>query len=242
MLKLLMQDYRSALTQKFEALGLKLVTHDDFDRMDSLLIEQAASDMPGGPNPMFSPKFNRMTPDRCFWLALETENGKLACTVAAKKFDFVDDIESLWQSLRMVYDDDSKPAPADQLIIDTKFPPGLEGTISITGRGWTRSDYRRRGLVRDLVVLARAECLNRWLIDWHLGTTTANHVSGGREASCFAYDPDQNVDRLGFYLKPVGDEKTMHLHLLWMGPDEITRLVKQEITRIGMENGQAAAE
>ena len=233
--------YQALLAEKFAQHNLTLKSYSDFDDMDRLLIEQAGSDMPGGPNPMFSPRFNRMSADRSFWLALETPGGELACTVAAKKFNNVTDIEELWHSLRIVYDDDSKPAPADQFIMDTVFPEGLEGTMSITGRGWTRSDFRRRGLVRDLVVLSRAECLSRWLIDWHLGTTTANHISGGREASCFAYDPDTNVDRLGFYLKPIGEKVTMHLHLLWMSPDQIVNLVSEETARLTEALNIAAA-
>ena len=236
-----MTTYRKALDRKFSSYGLVLKVNHDFDLMDRLLIEQAAADMPDGPTPMFSPKFNKMTADRSFWLGLEAEDGSLVCTVAAKKFDFVENVEDLWSSMRILYDDESKPAPADQLIMDTKFPPGLEGTISTTGRGWTRSDYRRQGLVRDLVVLARAECLYRWLVDWHIGTTTAGHIGGSREVSCFAYDPEKNVDRLGFYLKPVGCEKTLHLHLLWMGAEEIAVLVRQEINRLNAKPGLEAA-
>ncbi|MBT4020741.1 MAG: hypothetical protein HOE62_22515 [Alphaproteobacteria bacterium] len=237
-----LEDYKDVLARKFFANGLTLTVNDDFELMDGLLMEHAAEDFPGGPSPLFSPEFNCMTPDRSFWLGLETEDGQLVTTVAAKKFDFVENVEELWSSLRILYDDDSKPTPADQIIIDTRFPPGLEGTISTTGRGWTRSDYRRRGLVRDLVVLARAECLGRWLIDWHIGTTTAGHIEGGREVSCFAYDPKKNVDRLGIYLKSVGAEKTLHLHMLWMGPDEIAALVKTEVSRLNEEFGQVAAE
>ena len=242
MFKQIFADYQLALEDKFSRNGLVLASYSDFDDMDRLLTEQAGTDMPGGPNPMFSPKYNCMTPDRSFWLALETSEGELACTVAAKKFDDVFNVEELWRSLRIVYDDESKPTPPDQFIMDTVFPDGLEGTMSITGRGWTRSDFRRRGLVRDLVVLARAECLSRWLIDWHLGTTTAGHIGGGREVSCFAYDPEKNVDRLGFYLKPVGEKTTMHLHLLWMSPDQIVDLVRNETTKLTEAANIVAAE
>jgi hypothetical protein len=242
MITQLVAEYRAYLEAKYEPMGIRITEDTDFERMDNLLIEQAGEDMPGGPNPMFSPKYNRMTSDRCFWIGLENESGELISTAAAKKFDFVDDIEGLWRTLRVVYDDDSKPVPPDEFIMDTKFPEGLEGTISITGRGWTRSDYRRRGLVRDLAVLSRAECLSRWLVDWHLGTTTAKHISGGRESSCFAYDPDEGVDYLGFYLKSVGEEKTMHLHLLWINPDQIVKLLSEEIERHQLGQSGVAAE
>jgi len=241
LIKQLISDYQVSLERKFQGLGLRLILDQDFERMDALLTDHAAADFPPGPNPMFSPKYNRMTPDRCFWLGLETESGEPVSTVAAKKFDMLYDLGSRWASLRMHYDDESKTLPADQMIVDTKFPDGLEGTISITGRGWTRSDYRRRGLIRDLVVMARAECLSRWLIDWHLGGTTAQHLEHGREVSCFAYEAKQNVDYLGYYWKPAGFETTMHFHLLWMGPEEIMALVQREILRLDAGGAKTSA-
>jgi hypothetical protein len=63
----------------------------------------------------------------------------------------------------------------------------------------------------------------------------------GREVSCFAYDPERNVDPLGFYLKPVGEDVTMHLHLLWMSPEDIGQLVNQETERLRTELGGVVA-
>jgi len=237
-----MVEYQEILDKKFSNMGLRLNVSNDFEEMDALLQKHSNPGMPSKPNPMFSPKYNRMTSDRSFWFGLVDNDNEVVCTMAAKKFDHVEDLGAMWRELRTFYDDETKPVPADRIIVDTKFPVELEGTLSITGRGWTHPNYRRRGLVRDLAVLARSECLSRWLVDWHLGTTTAKHISAGREVSCFGYDPVNNVDRLGFYIKHVGEEATVHLHLLWMGPDEISTLAKQEVKRLRAEVNLVAAE
>lgn len=241
MFRQIIADYHDLLTLKLQDLGLRLFIDDDFERMDALLAEHAAEDFPPGPNPTFSPAYNRMTPDRCFWVGIETESGELVSTVAAKKFDMMYDFAERWANLRIHYDDDSKPAPPDQMIVDTRFPDDLEGTISITGRGWTRKDHRRLGLIRDLAVVSRSECLQRWLIDWHIGGTTANHLEHGREVKCFAYDSEQNIDRLGYYWKPEGFATTLHMHVLWISPDEIVALVERETERLSGAAGQVSA-
>lgn len=241
MLEQALSRYRDVLNVKLDALGLRLFIDDDFLRMDAFLEENTSADIPAGPNPTFSPKYNRMTPDRCFWMGLETGAGEIVSTIAAKKFDNIYDFGDRWANLRIHYDDDSKPTPPDQMIVDTRFPDGLEGTISITGRGWTRPDFRRLGLIRNLGVLSRSECLNRWLVDWQIGGTTANHLEHGREAKCFAYNAEENIDRHGYYWKPEGFSSTLRLHVLWIRPDEIIELLEDETKRLLASSTQLTA-
>ncbi|MBT5264057.1 MAG: hypothetical protein HOL85_04445 [Rhodospirillaceae bacterium] len=232
-----LERYIEALEIRFDSIGLTLRRRHDFFEMDALMqTERVSQDFPFI-NPMFSPNWNDLDPvdNRSFWLSLETQGGFSVATVAAKYWPQMSEVPKTLGDLRLHYDSPLIEPPADRIIVDTEVPEGLQGRVSITGRGWVDRDWRGHRFSRLIVVLARAICLNDWLVDWHLGTTAQAYIQQGYDKSHWAYNED-GVDRFGFYWKPTGlvgnTAKTQHQHLMWMPPAEIRELVTEETERV----------
>ena len=139
--------------------------------------------------PIFDPRYGGFTAETGFCILGRNDAGEIVATQAARRYDLLDrNFFDIVTSLRLLYPDPAEPfargerwyAEGDAATAAKK----VSGTVTFSGAGWFRPDYRGRFPSAILPRISRALAYTRWNTDFTTSMMADGVVKGGFAQKC----------------------------------------------------------
>ncbi|MCW2244742.1 hypothetical protein M2352_000333 [Azospirillum fermentarium] len=156
----MLQSARDALCADTLADGTTVVLAEDWAALETLNREHAESWFPLLPRPAGAPTF---------WLAAVDHEGEPVAVQAAALLDCsTASLGERLEDLTAFHDPGGAPSD-DWCFVASATARETHGPVALITSGWTRPDWRGRGLFHRLGRLVRLVVLERWAVRWVAG-------------------------------------------------------------------------